>query len=694
MKRRNVTNARLRNSLLFGVVLLAALGFLIFTNFDRQTKPVQTHRPPIRVTNPQPDASNTVRNPAVETDSTPTGNSASFVRGMVADNAGAPIPGAHVRLTVPDNTSVMLAGILHTPAVNETVESDAEGRFAFTGDWQGLELRVIAGAEGFCSVETLIEVPPEGIDGVVLSLQRTAQITGRVLNEKNEGLSGVIVMTHEDGRGYRQSQATGDTGQFVLDELMPGQYGLWARCPPPPVAGLRLKSVEIGSYNNPLIAVRLAAGERRENITVIIPGTAEDRAIRGTVRDEEGHRLPGAVVWAALPNTPGFRPLGIAQQPTDAQGRFEIAHIVTQASDFSLSTKVVDVCASLAGYEPGITRAVPLGVRDLPVVLLPLQRGAIRGIVVDARSDEPVTDAQVMLWQVDTMWGEQWRTSGPEIYEIVRSGSSRVDRQTACFVIDDVQAGNVTLFVSSATYGMSTSRTIEVEAGKTSETRILLPPPGELKITLEYGGLMAGRKAECVIECWPLGQVAQVPSFSPELQRIVQGDEPLSESEVEASVYSMRVAPGSYEIHVKTSAWVDAGASYSSNYVRRRAEVNSGQVKELTVDVGGSGLIDVSVDTHSGEKAPLLVLTPESDATFLRDFDPTTDEGRAAIVERFGQAMFAYCLQGCPCEFTYIPPGTYQLTVYGRAEDDGTVYIRDSKSVLVKTDEVTFVDSD
>jgi hypothetical protein len=110
--------------------------------------------------------------------------------------------------------------------------SDAEGKFAFTGLPDDFEYSCHAYSVEADGYQTNSRIPLGGSEPLTIRLVPEALISGKVLNENGEGISGLsVALWARDGvvddGGYRVGQKvfrTSDGGAFLVGKLPPGRY--------------------------------------------------------------------------------------------------------------------------------------------------------------------------------------------------------------------------------------------------------------------------------------------------------------------------------------------------------------------------------------------------------------------------------------------------------------------------------------
>lgn len=260
---------------------------------------------------------------------------------------------ARVRLSAASPFSTIAAG---NAATGRWATTDDAGRFAFDrvglGEWQ-LNAESAAGASGSALVPSM---GPD--DGVVISLQAGAAITGRVIGEDGAPLAnhrvGVLPMADFNGtsqpvhatlNGRAQWAAealTGDDGAFLLVGLPTGDQHLHVVDANGMVLPLRGPAV-----------IALAAGERKQGVELVAGANANRLQI--TVVDDAGAAMPEAWVTLACdafaadvpngvgyvtdaPDEPGGAPLPRLTRLTDAAGHVSFPGLPKVACDVTASS--------------------------------------------------------------------------------------------------------------------------------------------------------------------------------------------------------------------------------------------------------------------------------------------------------------------------------------------------------------------
>ncbi len=605
------------------------------------------------------------------------------ISGHVVDPAGKGIPNAQV-LASPTQTSSDGPSMVKEPG-----STDQSGAFTISVTPPGAEFLIRAKATGYLEESQQITVPAEGIDNVEFVLQPAGLAAGRVVDLTGHPVSNAVVqaMTRSGENHYSESAPTSQDGLFEVQGLRAGEYGLSARLTTPGGGRWGIVGVTVGQ-NEPLATISLGEGEQRRGIELVVP-LSSDRVVSGQVVDERGRPVPNAEVWAVAPFTDNAV-VGVAGGPSDERGGFRIENILLAAGNTSDPISAIEVHCQHPDYEPTVVKPVPVGSRGLEVVLSPLRRGGIKGIVRDANTREAITGATVLLAGVRGPWGSD-ESDYLALASMARKGEGRVSWRGR-FAYSDVRPGTATLVTFAPGYGM-TQTAVEVQADQTTEVEILLEKAGLLRINVIYTGHMEGREAEDFnLVCRPVGEEGTSIAVAPEMQRGFRGEPKQPPSATAAAVYEMELAPGLYEVEVHSYINLmrgirGASAPPASHNIRlAEAEVASGRTTDLDLEIGGTGTIEGYVSLGKDEYKAYVRLTPGTDLTPI-------EEG-AILAERvayYGIYQYASTWTG-EYQLNCIPPGTYTVTVTGQSKDRQRTTRHGSKVVEIRADEVVILD--
>ncbi len=251
------------------------------------------------------------------------------------------------------------------------IEGLAGGRYHFTARHPDLAKASTK------DVELAVEAPTEGI---VIELEIGGGIEGQVTGAGKRPLADALVVAVSLQAGSLKSATTDKDGRYRIEGLPPGQYVVFKsrideRAPNigyDLMGNMRLKTVTV----------------RRDRVTHLdIQDESEDGVrVWGTVRDGT-EPVARAMVTAIGADSEGLFGMGLRAQPTDEQGRFELAGLKPGTYLFQVTR--------FAGrpQQASLSVDVPDAVREYRVDL-DLPQSFVSGRVVD-RSGNPVPRLRV-----------------------------------------------------------------------------------------------------------------------------------------------------------------------------------------------------------------------------------------------------------------------------------------------------------
>lgn len=200
------------------------------------------------------------------------------LRGRVVDAAGAAAAGAEVTL----HPGPALAAAFDKDGVAPgSVVADGAGGFELAAPPGVLALS--AATDGAYGVALGVEVPPEGRDDVVVTVEAQAHLAGVVVDAAGAPVPGaeVHVYLRTDATNRRYEVAADAAGRFVLNDVWP--------------AGTTLEALAPGHGASAPVKFVPRPGERRDGLVLRL-GAA--RRLTGRVVDAEGAPVAGARVRA------------------------------------------------------------------------------------------------------------------------------------------------------------------------------------------------------------------------------------------------------------------------------------------------------------------------------------------------------------------------------------------------------------
>jgi hypothetical protein len=333
------------------------------------------------------------------------------IAGHVRRSKGGPVAGARVSLW-------------NRERARGEIDADRDGAFRFEGVLPDAYV-VEARAAGLTADSAHVTVTGEDVAGLALSLQPTAAIQGRVVDDRDRPLAGVMVAAEVEAKGSPRPVRSDDDGRFLLDDLPPGDTTLRAE------GGSRGRThLELG---------QLGPGERRE-ITLRL--SARGAFVAGQVRWRDGRPAANVVIAANNMRLDDDR----QETTTDRDGRYRIG-------PFSAGALVmVHATASDARpFQPenGMrsARVEEADVTGIDFVLTASAAEQIRGVVLGP---------------------EQKGLPGAVV---LTSGIRAVTDQDGAFALEGLSPGDHDLFAEYP--GLPPSRTRGVAAGR-SDVRIQL----------------------------------------------------------------------------------------------------------------------------------------------------------------------------------------------------------------------------
>ena len=272
--------------------------------------------------------------------------------GIVLDPDGHPAAGAAVSLTSHFPAAAFSQGTGYAPMKTVT---DKDGRFNFTEvTHESVELHALVPGHP----EVVYGQIRPGLPGtpirlrsgerlvVTLGASRGSTMTGRVSGPSGEparGFTVVVARMTPIGEtaffGPGPQTTTDDPGQYRVDGLAPGEYGVWgyrerpSSFDPPPLIQITpnefaLESGALLPGTDDLCSERrttITAGQDRDGIDLVWrlePVTT----VTGSIRDSEGRPVSGANVWLKSPSSCRGESAAVESA---ADGSFELARVAS-----------------------------------------------------------------------------------------------------------------------------------------------------------------------------------------------------------------------------------------------------------------------------------------------------------------------------------------------------------------------------
>lgn len=287
------------------------------------------------------------------------------VSGLVVDGLGSPVAGARVRLLA-KSRSGQPAQTLSQPDGRFTVQGLSAGTYDVSASKEGL---------GQTRTPVSVQVGEAAGQEVVLELVRYGVIRGRILGLDAEDL--VRVRLSIAWAPAEAAQVSYD-GSYRISDVPPGTWRVAAQLP------------RTGRQAESEVTVDAETGEGRLDLDF-----RQGLTLSGVVR-RNGKPLAGASVAAT----------GKAGAPswseTDPEGRFSLQGL----SHDSYLLEVSD-------FRTGLFHSREIDLQENQRVLIDLKTGTLSGVVRDARSGEPVPQAEVsVLPATGSLQGRQNTVTG------------------------------------------------------------------------------------------------------------------------------------------------------------------------------------------------------------------------------------------------------------------------------------------
>jgi protocatechuate 3,4-dioxygenase beta subunit len=386
----------------------------------------------------------------------------------VLDHVGSPVADAAVgAYVVPDwrgvDWSRRFTQLAAAPVAVAEVRTDAEGRARFDGLAPG-RWTFLAKKKGFARTgRTYVNLRAGAVaEESVIRLRPGFPLGGRVLDEEDRTLPGVVVMAIEPGRVYSLQHAplherarSSEDGEYTFEALPAGDHVLY---------------VAVGNAPAVVVAaVRIPAVDRLD-LRVVRGGV-----LRGTVRGEEdGEPVAGAKVSAWSRSARGT---AYAVTFADEEGRYAFEPLPGPVMN-SLYAEAEGWITTFRSTQIWVAHGEE-ATHDLVLVRGARLSGTVTG------PDGPVADAQVRVWYT--------RREG-----YAAAATCRTDAEGR-YETDSVRAGPVLVQVTKSGLLQSDAPRDWQQAftsGQVPERyRATVPEKGEatLDIALSRGGILEGK---------------------------------------------------------------------------------------------------------------------------------------------------------------------------------------------------------
>jgi hypothetical protein len=327
--------------------------------------------------------------------------------GKVMDEGGAGLP--RVELVVRSNS-----GNLY-----ERVQSREGGWFEANGLSPMSDVHVIARKSGYAAKPVgPLEFAAPGLSGVEVSMQAESTISGVVVDGRGRPVPKAVVRGLAGKNHMASLSATAEEdGTFEITQVYPGTFGL----KPYPAGN------NSWNWENPQVEIAVAAGETVTDVELVLDEEG-GLSISGRVTNVEGEPLDQGNIHV-------YGGSGHSKSAeTDKEGHYEVK---------GLAEGNYQVNVYRYNYSQQNEQNIAAGSTGIDFVLE--ATGTIEGVVVDATNGEPIADFEIGQTQGRRDSLEYW----------MRERLTRTRSETGAFALNDVQAGEATVFARASGYSMA-----------------------------------------------------------------------------------------------------------------------------------------------------------------------------------------------------------------------------------------------
>jgi len=401
------------------------------------------------------------------------------IAGHVFSSAGMPVCDAVIRVGHTDTSE------------EQTTKSGVDGQYYVAGLLPDLEYRLVVEAQGYAIDGRTEHVPSAGRRGVDFRLADEAAVSGRVVNEKKEPLSSVLLRSIPDDaatawRSRYLVASTNEEGEFTFSRLVAGEYYLTARI---------LPSQSFESHTDesriPGSDFSVSIGQHVTGLEIVLP--TESHFIEGRVLNERREPIANVQVSARKAEAAD----DYASTKTGVTGVFRIEGFHSDSMDVEFNHPE---------YATWKIRCLA-ATSDLEVILP--SGASVSGVVIDADTDRPIPEATITAMDVQIEDGMNLAPSHEGLAIVATTDSA------GAYTLVFVPPGTAMIRAEAEGYKTTTRDNVEVRSGtQTVNVDFSLRRVGRLEGTVVFGQLPGYESAQCTILASRLGGAGETTDLS------------------------------------------------------------------------------------------------------------------------------------------------------------------------------------
>ncbi|NLN91935.1 MAG: carboxypeptidase regulatory-like domain-containing protein [Candidatus Hydrogenedens sp.] len=605
-----------------------------------------------------------------------------YVSGTVKDTEGNPIPEALVSLSFEGIT-------LFHPFSTQGL-SDDQGEFRLPVPQCNARYSINARKDGYLCIQvekdgealsSTFPVGTEDVSGLQCIMTVDSQIAGRVVDQFGRPIKDMMVFATVIGRDLTSGSdgRTGKDGRFRVRGLQSGTCGLWGR--------LYLSDTimqHYGSAEYPLLTTELHEGEHKQNVELILHRDAS-RAVHGRVVDENRVAISGAQVWATL----DLRniTIGAAPSTSSATGEFAIENIDLTTGKGPREEEIQDVVLNVTctGYEPRTITGIPVGMKDIEIVLLREAYGNVYVELVDEITNIPIEQGSVY-----------YLGSYSRFNEVIKNKSQpvKLKRDGAGFICENIPEGTAVLEAVADGYPPVIKTDVVVHAAKTTSATIALNPQGYLCVDIVKPTQNKDTWTMHVVNTFfvPVSSLGERRDFQAAVPQDPRRPSVCDGEALEGHKYDGMVGPaGEYILSLSAGVFDQTQEKVGIDgmvvwYCNTRLQLEPGAITDFTFDCDdlmGQPLVTVDLSGLTVAPSSKLVLVSGEYNGFLEQSRREMRAGRY-LVDFYCELNPHYAEK---CVFPFVPRGNYTLLYFEHFGDLGCSK-PESKRVSISASEV------